>query len=374
VTPDGSILEQVQRHVREMAAYTPVEPPEFLAQRLGLPVERIIKLDANENPYAPSARVLETLRSFRGYNVYPDPLQRRIRRALSQYLGIAEEWNVAGAGSDELIDLVTRMFVAPGEAILNFPPTFGMYAFSAEAAGARVIDLPRQADYSLKLEGLAPAAREASLIFAVSPNNPTGTPLLRDELDALLETGRPVVIDEAYAEFAGESYAALVRERPNLLILRTLSKWAGLAGLRVGYMIAAPEIIEVAMKIKQPYSVSVVAEAAALAAIEDRETLFASVAAIVAERERLAAKLRALEVVEVTPSRANFLLCRLDGLVARDVHRELLERGIMVRYFGTPLLQNCLRVSVGKPEHTDALIEALREIIAGSRPAAKAAS
>jgi histidinol-phosphate aminotransferase len=363
MTDDSSIFERILPHMRAMPPYIPVEPPEFLAERLGLPVEAVLKLDANENPYGPSPAVLEALAAFRGYNIYPDPQQRNLRAALSEYTGFSPEWLIAGAGSDELIDLMTRMFVAPGEAILNFPPTFGMYAFSADLEDADLVNIPRRKDFSIDLDAVSATAGKARLIFVVSPNNPTGTPLLRKELDALLATGSPVVVDEAYAEFAGESYVELVREHANLIVIRTLSKWAGLAGLRIGYMVAAPEVIEVAFKVKQPYSVSVAAEVAAIAAIVDRDFQFRRVAAIVAERERLAAALQAIGGIEVLPSKANFLLCRLAGLPAREVHARLADRGIMVRYYDTPMLQNHIRITVGKPEHTDAVVSALREIL-----------
>jgi histidinol-phosphate aminotransferase len=363
VRPEDSILDWVQPHLREMPGYARIEPPEILAERLGLPVERIIKLDGNENPYGASPKALRALATATHYNVYPDPLQRRLRQALSEYVGVEPEWVAAGAGSDELIDVVTRMFVAPKEAILNFPPTFGMYAFFAEAQGARVIDLPRRPDFALKLDGLAEVAKKARLIFVVSPNNPTGNTLSRRELQALLDTGRPVVVDEAYAEFAGETFVPLVRERANLMVLRTLSKWAGLAGLRIGYMVARPEVVEIALKIKQPYGVSVAAEVAAIASIEDREHLMGTVAAIVAERERLRKALASFEGFSVAPSAANFLLCRLVGLDAKALHAALRGRGILVRYFDTPLLRNYVRISVGKPEHTDALVEALTEVV-----------
>jgi histidinol-phosphate aminotransferase len=356
------LQEWVQPHMLEIPGYTPIEPPEVLAQRIGLPAAAIVKLDGNENPYGPSPRTLEALAAERGYNIYPDPQQRALRAALAEYAGTGPEHIVAGAGSDELIDVLTRMFVAPNEAILNFPPTFGMYAFSAEVQGARVINLPRRPDFALRLDGFAAQARKARLIFAVSPNNPSGTPLSEEELGVLLETGRPVVIDEAYAEFAGESFASLVADHPNLIVLRTMSKWAGLAGLRVGYMVASPEIVEVALKTKQPYSVSVAAETAARASLADREWLMANVAKIVAERGRLAGKLASLSWLEVTPSRANFLLCRVSGLEARRVKERLATQGIMIRYFDTPLLQNYIRISVGKPEHTDRLMAALEAL------------
>ncbi len=283
----GWLRRWVQPHLLKIPGYVPIEPPDVLAERIGLPVEAIVKLDGNENPYGPSPRTLAALAGAHGYNIYPDPEQRRLRAGLGEYAGLGADHIVAGAGSDELIDLATRMFVAPGDAILNFPPTFGMYAFSAEVQGARVINLPRRHDFTLKLDGFADQARKARLIFVVSPNNPSGTPLAAEELGVLLQTGRPVVVDEAYAEFAGESYARLVPNHPNLMVLRTMSKWAGLAGLRVGYMVASPEITEVALKAKQPYSVSVAAETAALASLQDREWLMANVAKLVQERERL---------------------------------------------------------------------------------------
>ncbi len=371
MTPSDSIYSRILPHLRQMPGYTPIEPPDVLAERLGLPVERIIKLDGNENLYGPSPRALKALASCRSYHIYPDPQQHRLRAALAEYAGVTPEQVIAGAGSDELIDVLVRMFVPPGGSILNFSPTFGMYSFSAEVQDAGVIDLPRQDDFCLDLSRLPEAAGKASLAFVVSPNNPTGTPLPPSEIEALLATGLPVVVDEAYGEFAGESFVPLTERWPNLMVLRTLSKWAGLAGLRVGYLVAPPEVLEVAAKSKQPYSISVAAEVAAIASLEDRDYLMTRVAAVVAERERMARKLAALECFEVVPSRANFVLCKLDGIDAKFVRADLRARGIMVRYFETTRLRQYLRISVGKPEHTEALVEALREIIgqAGGRQA-----
>lgn len=372
--PGVRLRDWIQQHLLDVPGYVPIEPPDVLAQRLGVPLESIVKLDGNENPYGPSPRAIQALAETRSYNIYPDPEQRKLRKALAGYAGVAPERIVAGAGSDELIDLLTRMFVAPGEAILNFPPTFGMYAFSAEVQGARVISLPRRHDFSLRLDGFAEQARSARLMFVVSPNNPSGTSLGEEELGVLLETGRPVVIDEAYAEFAGDSFLRLIPRYPNLMILRTLSKWAGLAGLRLGYLVAAPEVIEVAMKVKQPYSVNVAAEKAALASLEDRGWLMANVVKIVEERGRLAGLLAGFHGFDVVPSQANFLLCRLTGLDARALRDGLAERGIMIRYFDTPLLRNYVRITVGMPAQTDKLVAALRELIGGTGGAKEAAS
>jgi histidinol-phosphate aminotransferase len=351
-----------------------VQPPEGLAARLGVPVESIIKLDANENPYGPSPKALAALAAHRSYHIYPDPAQHRLRARLGEYTGYPPEWILVGAGSDEMLELLVRLFVPPDGAILSFPPTFGMFSFLAGVlvGGQATINVERRTDFSLDLPLALEAARRAHLIFAVSPNNPTGTMVTPAELEALLATGRPVVIDEAYTEFADESYVGLVRERSNLIVTRTLSKWAGLAGLRVGYMIAPPPIVDLAQRIKQPYSVNVAAEVAATASFDDLPLLQNRVQKIVAERGRLAEMLSALPGFQVTPSRANFLLCRLHSRDAGDVHAALAQRGIMVRYFDTPLLHNHLRISAGTPAQDDALVSTLREILAAGQGAATA--
>ena len=369
MSDDGkrSLIDRVQRHLLNAPPYASVQTPEECARRLGIPLERIIKLDANENPYGPSPRALKALADCDSYHIYPDPGQRKVREALGAYVGYDAEWLIAGTGSDELIDLLVRLFVAPGEAIVNFPPTFGMYPFLADVLGARVINVQRRDDFSLDLPAAVEAATSenngAQAIFAVSPNNPSATLLSGAELEALLATGKPVVVDEAYAEFSGQSFIPLVREHANLIVIRTLSKWAGLAGLRVGYMVADPALIDITLRVKQPYNVNVAAEAATLASLEDLEYLQTKIDAIVRERERLEASLRALPGVEVTPSSANFVLCRLVDADARLAKERLAEQGILVRYFDTPLLRNHLRISAGRPSDTDAVVSALRDIV-----------
>jgi histidinol-phosphate aminotransferase len=362
----GPLERWMQPHLVATPPYVPVEPPDEVAQRIGLPPERIVKLDANENPYGPSPKVAEALAKAQSYHIYPDPEQRKVRAALGRYVGFDPEWLVAGAGSDELIDLLVRLFVPPGETILNFPPSFSFYPFLASVQGASVANVQRRADHTIDLESALIAAKDARLTVVASPNNPSGTLLPRDAVEVLAKLGRPLVIDEAYTEFAGESCIDLVRRYPNLIVLRTLSKWAGLAGLRIGYMVADPSLIDVIMRIKQPYNVNAAAEIAVLASMDDLPYLQGLVAAIIKEKQRLEVELAKLPGFEVSPSSANFLLCRLNGVSARDVHARLIQRGVLVRYFDTPLLQNHLRISAGRPDQTDALLAALREIIAAA--------
>lgn len=356
------VLRLVRPDLLEMAGYEPVEPTDLLAEELGVPPEQVMKLDGNESPYGPSPKAVQALTGFGRYHIYPDPEQRKVRRALAEYVGVSEEHIVAGAGSDELIDLLLRSVLSPGDGVINCTPTFGMYAFSTAVCGGRVIEAPRRDDFSLDLGAVQRAAGSAKVIFVASPNNPSGNLMGRDELDALLATGLLVAVDEAYGEFAGESFASLVPQRENLVVLRTLSKWAGLAGLRAGYGLFPPALASVLMRIKPPYNLNVAAQAALLASLEDRERLMANVRAIVEERERLARMLAALAFIEVFPSRANFLLCRLRGLDAREVRERLARRGIFVRHFDAPRLRDCLRITVGLPSQSEPLVLALREI------------
>ena len=271
-----------------MEGYEPIEPTDVLAEALGIPPERVVKLDGNENPYGPSPRALAALADARSYHIYPDPEQRKVRRALAAYLGVDEELLVAGSGSDELIDLVLRATLSPGEGVIDCPPTFGMYSFSTSVCGGRVIAVPRREDFSLDLPGIEEAAgRGAKVIFVASPNNPTGNTVSPREVEALLDLGLLVVVDEAYVEFGGESLVSRVPEQERLVILRTFSKWAGLAGLRAGYGVFPPALASLLLRIKPPYNLNVAAQVAVLASLEDVDLLRERVASLVRERERL---------------------------------------------------------------------------------------
>jgi histidinol-phosphate aminotransferase len=360
---DSDISRLLRPELEAMPGYEAIEPPDQLALRLGIAPERIIKLDGNENPYGPSPKALKALAEYRDYHIYPDPLQHEAREALSSFLGIPFEQIVFGTGSDEIMDLVLRAFLTPGDGVINCPPTFGMYPFLTRVAGARLIDVPRREDdFSLDLAAIWAAAAYAKVIFMASPNNPTGNVISEVELDALLSTGLVVVLDEAYVEFAGGGFVERVAEGGSLIVLRTFSKWAGLAGLRVGYGVFPPSVAEVILKIKQPYNLNVAAQAGMLASLEDADLLREHVRMLVAEREELLRALAAVPFVEPLPSQANFILCRFEGIDAGKLQEELRQRGIMVRRPDSPVLYNCLRISVGLPEHRRALIEALNKI------------
>jgi histidinol-phosphate aminotransferase len=261
-----------------------------------------------------------------------------------------------------------RAFLEPGEAILNCPPTFGMYAFDAEINRARLISVPRNGDFSLDMdamERIIPSERP-KLAFIASPNNPDGSLLAEEAFERLLSYPIMVILDEAYIEFAPPEASRMraVLSHPNLVVLRTFSKWAGLAGLRVGYGIFPSWLTPHLWKIKQPYNVSVAASAAAIASLRHADRLEEIRQRLLAERERLNAALQAIPWLHPYPSQANFILCRVTSLSAKAVTQALAQAGILVRYFDKAGLQDHIRISVGKPEHTDALITELRRLSA----------
>jgi len=363
---DAAQQVRVRPDIAALAPYTPTASLEVFAAQLGRPVSELIKLDANENPYGPSAAARAALASLDTTHIYPDPESRALRALLSEYVGVDAAHILVGAGADELIVLILQLFIAPGDAIISAPPTFAMYAFDTPLAHGRVIEVPRREDFSLDVPAIEAAAREsgAKLLFLCSPNNPDGSVIPPETVERLLALPLVVVLDEAYIEFSGaESFAPRVPHTPNLIVLRTFSKWAGLAGLRVGYGVFPAEIITHLWKIKQPYNVNVAADAAAGASLADLPALRANVERLIAARERLERELATIPYLRPYPSRANFVLCRVVGRDAAELRQRLAqEYGILVRYYNTSLLRDCVRISAGTPEQIDTLLNALREI------------
>lgn len=358
--------------VRTMDSYTPIVPFEVLSARLGRAPEDIVKLDANENPYGPSPRVNEALAGGRYYHVYPDPEAGELRRALSEYVSVPADRLLAGMGADELIDLVLRAVITPGDAIIDCPPSFGMYPFSTAVNGGRTIAVPRRADFSLdvvRVVHAASATPEAKVLFLCSPNNPDGGVISEGDLRRLLALPLLVVLDEAYVDFAMmsgvPSRMAWVMDFDNLVVLRTFSKLAGLAGLRLGYGAFPAWLLAHLWKIKQPYNVNVAASLAGLTSLTDEAWLRDKLALIVAERERMVARLAEFDFLHPYPSQANFVLFRVEGRSAGSLKTALEQEGVLVRYFQKPGVDNCIRISVGKPADTDRLVAALWAIERG---------
>ena len=354
-------------HLSELEEYAPIEPFEVLSARLGIPAERIVKLDANENPYGPIPAVAEALAHYRHFHIYPDPEQSMLRDALSAFIGVPAAHILPGQGADELLDYLCRLFLAPGDTAIDAPPTFGMYRFDARLAGAQIVDVHRRDDFTLDVEAIAAAveAHRAKLLFLASPNNPSGNWLDDGALDRLLALPVVVVLDEAYVEFADHrSRASRVLDHDNLVVLRTFSKAAGIAGLRLGYGIFPRWLMRELWKFKQPYNVSAAASVAGMASLRNADQIEAVVEKLKAQRSRLYARLAPLPGIEAVPgSQANFILCRITGRDAHDLKLALERGGILVRHYDKRGLDRCIRISVGRPEHTDALAGALLDMM-----------
>ncbi len=374
----------VRPDIAEMEPYIPIVPFEVLSARLGRAPEEIVKLDANENPYGPSPKALEALRNGRFFHIYPDPESNELRDALSSYVQMPKARLLAGMGADELIDLVLRVVLSPDDVVIDCPPSFGMYPFSTAVNGGRYVQVWRKEDFSLDVDAIETAVAKhptAKVLFICSPNNPDGSTINDADLRRLLQLPVLVVLDEAYVDFdlnRGErrekeeenstvSFNSASRihwtlEYDNLAVLRTFSKLAGLAGLRVGYGAFPEWLLPHLWKIKQPYNINVAASLAALASLADQAWLHEKVQLLVAERERLFTKLGTISYLNPLPSRSNFILCRVIGRSAQALKLDLEKEGILVRYFNKPGVDNCIRISAGRPEETDQLLAELRRL------------
>ena len=361
----------IRPHLESLPPYTPIEPFEVLSARIGRDPSQIVKLDANENPYGPLHVVREALGKLDFPHIYPDPESRALRKSLANFTGVPAEYLLAGAGADELIDLLMRVLLDPADCILSCPPTFGMYSFDAELNAARCIEVPRHADFSLDMESIRKAVEthHPKLFFITSPNNPDGSIIPPEVMDELLALPTLIILDEAYIEFAGENLGAdlsRIREVPtreNLVVLRTFSKWAGLAGLRIGYGAFPLWLMPTLWKSKQPYNVNVAASVAAQVSLEHVDELTYVVDCLKDERERLIQFLEKIPFLKPYPTKSNFILCQVIGCDAGELKSQLAqEYGIFVRYFNKPRLRDHIRISVGRPQDTDVLIEALKKL------------
>lgn len=329
-----------------------------------------VNLDANEAPYAPPEPVRQRIAAALAaveLNRYPDPGADRLRAALARRLGVGDDQLLLGVGSDELIQALLIATRGQRGGVVIPVPTFPMYRLTGRALGHAVTEVPLDPD-TLQLDRAAMLAaierQQPVVVFFASPNNPTGARFRDTDLEAVLQAAPGlVVIDEAYAEFAGTTWVPRVARHPRMVILRTFSK-IGLAAIRLGYLVAQPRLIAELNKVRLPYNLNSLTQAAALAVLEDPAFLDAQVAAVVAERRRLAARLEELPgILRVFPSDANFLFCRVRE--PRAAYEGLKARGVLVKLI-PPVedrLPGGLRITIGTPAEHDTLVSALREVL-----------
>ena len=359
---DGDMAPSfVRANVRDMQGYVPGEQP-----GLG---ERVVKLNTNENPFAPSDKVMQAIAQVEPEMLrrYPDPVAARFRAAAAKVLAVTPDMILAGNGSDELLTIATRTFVPPGGVLTSAEPTYSLYPILARIEQATYAPVPWEKDWSLPLDALL--ATKADAVFLVNPNAPSGTFVSPTKVEELVRQFRGLVlVDEAYVDFADDNCLALVKEYPNVVLSRTLSKAYSLAGVRFGYAVGQPHVIEQMMKVKDSYNVDAIATVAATAAIEDQDYAQRSWEFVRSERQRLSSELTQLGWT-VAKSHANFILATAPNGRGEDVYLGLKRQGILVRHWNKPGLADKIRITVGQSQENNALLAGIKALTVSDKAA-----
>jgi histidinol-phosphate aminotransferase len=345
----------VRPNIAAMSGYTPGEQPQ---------AGKFIKLNTNENPYPPSPKVMQAIQAVleQGLAKYPDPVANTFRRRAAEVLGVEPDWILCGNGSDDILTILTRAYVGEGD-LLRLPfPSYILYRTLAEIQGARFDEVRFNEDWSLP-DTFKSASDRLKLAFLPNPNSPTGTVIAPAEILQIAEAlPCPLLVDEAYGDFAEQNCIELVRQNEKVMVSRTLSKSYGLAGLRFGFLIAQPQVIEELMKVKDSYNCDALSIAGATAAIDDQAWFVANRAKVLATRQRMTEALEQLGF-SVIPSQANFVWCTHPTRPVQPLYEELKSNRVLVRYMNYPGWSDGLRISVGTDEQVDACTALLKTML-----------
>jgi histidinol-phosphate aminotransferase len=324
-----------------------------------------ITLDANENPFPWPAGMREKLFAQNiAFNRYPDGMAQDLKVAIAGYVKLSPEGVLVGNGSDELIQLLLLTFGGVGKSVVIHPPTFSMYQIAARLTDTVVAEVPLLEGLYLDVDQMLKTAQspDVHVLVVCNPNNPTGSLFPREEILRIVkESGKIVVVDEAYAEFSGESLIPELGDHPNLVILRTFSKAFGMAGLRLGYLLGQPETIALINRVRAPFNVNSLSQKAGILALEYLTEYQRQIQSIKLETQKLFEGLSKIPEVKVYPTKANFILFK--PLDSDRWAKELLQRGFLVRNMGQlPILGKCLRISAGLPAENESFLKAIEEI------------
>lgn len=327
-----------------------------------------IVLNANESPYNIFDYVKdEVLDSVNQFNpqLYPDAGAQKLRKRLSEYIQVPESQIICGNGSDEIISMIFNAFVDTEDVVVTHAPTFDMYDIGTKISKGRLIPVQDDENFKINVDGIIEQVNEnnAKLLFICVPNNPTGYVIPKEEIIRILNsTNCIVVIDEAYCEFYGISCIDLIDIYPNIIVLRTLSKAFGMAGLRVGYGVGSKEIIDWLYKLKQPYNLNSMSQILATIVLEHKDKIQLFIEKIVKERIRLYDTMQGFNNLTVFPSSSNFILVKSSK--SKIIYNDLLKSGILIKYYGDhSVLKDCMRLTVGKPNDNDSLLRVIEEAV-----------
>lgn len=326
-----------------------------------------IKIDANESPYNIfqdiGKLVLAKLAKLRP-NRYPDNEAAELKEALAEYTKVDEDKILCGNGSDELLKIIIDTFVDKGDTVVTHSPSFAMYKVMTQIAGGKLLEVAGDEEFSIDIDKIITKANEnkSKVIFLCSPNNPTGRIIKKEDIIKVLDnTTSIVVVDEAYYEFFGESVIDKINAYENLIVLRTLSKAFGLAGLRVGYGIASKNMIEIISKVKAPYNLNSISQCIGKTALDNKEIAFKYIESLKGGRDRLFSQLKTINSIQAIPSKSNFILIRTKKY--KDLMKRFKEEKIQVKGFGVNgVLGNCIRLTVGTENENIKVLKILKEV------------
>jgi histidinol-phosphate aminotransferase len=344
-----------RKAINKLDAYVPGEQPK--------PGEKIIKLNTNENPYPPAPGVIKALRTFNPEFIrkYPQPLSTSFRLEAAKVFNVDPDQVIAGNGSDELIAMIFRTFIGPGDIVAYPTPTYSYYPCQALMQEAKIVEVPFDDSFELpeKLSKI-----NARVFFIANPNAPSGTLISPAKIEAFAKKVKGiVVVDEAYVDFAQTNCMDIAKRLPNVVVMRTLSKSYSLAGVRFGFAVASKTIIDDLLKVKDSYNCDAISIRLATEAIHDQKYLKANVEKIIAQRTWLTGQLRSIGFT-VRDSQTNFVWAAVPkGQNAKSIYQNLKSAGILVRYFDKPGLRNNLRISIGKPAESKKLIETIKRLM-----------
>lgn len=324
------------------------------------------KMDANESPFnIPSTlynNIMEKMKKL-DFNRYPDSDSLELKREISNYVNQSYKKIIVGNGSDEMISLIVNTFVEKNDIVISHSPTFSMYRFFTQIADGEYIEVPSNDNFEVDVDSLIKYSNEnnGKIIFLCSPNNPTGNVISKRDIERIVnETNGIVVVDEAYIEFGGETVVNEIDKYDRLIVLRTLSKTFGAAGIRTGYLVSNEKIVKELNKVKPPYNLNILSQLVAIELVKNKEEVLEKVNTLVAERKFLYEEMSKINGVKVYPSNSNFILFKVND--GNKIFNQLLKEGVLVRDFNKGVLKNHLRVTVGNRKENNAFIRVLKEV------------
>lgn len=359
-------LDSKIARIQGLETYGAEKTNESIAKQFGLSSTQIMKLNYNENLFLPREKLVPLLKEVAeecDLRIYPQEEENRLKTKIGEYLHVPEVSIALGNSSDEVMDRIIRIFLEKGDKAITFIPTFSIFRYCVSYGGADFVGVPLQDDFTIDLEGMRAAfTNDAKLLYLCSPNNPTASQLRLEEVETLTEEFPGIVmVDEAYAEYADYSVVQLIDKYENLVVLRTFSKAFGLAGLRLGYAVANPQLASTIDRLPTPYAVNVVSLSMGRKLLENYAMVRESIEALKTERERLIARLKAIKGISAFESKTNFVLFNTDQPY-EDVYFGMLKKGLVIKKLGKLLrYPNCLRSTVGRPEVNEQLLNALKE-------------